>query len=83
MPKVSEDKPSQTTFVRPTPETVRENFVSGVKAKKDEIKVDLSRVTPVEKREIPTGEQRSFTMGKNIFAKIEKAPEIKIEDSEE
>ena len=86
IPKVSEEKPSQTTFTRPTPETVRETFKQAPEVKKEAPKIDFTKVTPVKPYEPPKTEQAKISFDENTYKAPEKKeepkPEIKVEIKE-
>ena len=82
VPKVSEEKTSQTTYVRPTPQVVKETFKQAPEVKKELPKVDFTKVTPVKPYEPPKTEQAKISFGENTFRVPEKKaeepkPEIK------
>jgi len=86
VPKVSEEKISQKTFTRPTPQVVKETFNAKPEVKKEAPKIDFAKVTPVKPYEAPKTEQAKISFGENTFRvpekKEEKKPEIKIEIKE-
>ncbi len=87
VPQVTESKPSQTTYVRPTPQAVKEIFRSAPEIKKETPKIDFDKVTPVKPYEPPKTEQAKISFGENTYRapgkKIdEPKPEIKIEIKE-
>lgn len=87
VPKVSEEKASQTTYVRPTPQVVKETFKATPEVKKELPKIDFSTVTPVKPYEPPKTEQAKISFGENTYRapdkKIEEPkPEIKLEVKE-
>ena len=86
VPKVSEEKPSQTTFTRPTPQVVKETFKATPEVKKELPKIDFTKVTPVVKKEPVITEQAKISFGENTYKAPEKKeepkPEIKVEIKE-
>lgn len=74
VPKVEETKASQTTFTRPTPETIKETFKEVKTEIKPAAKIDFSKVTPVEYQEEPKIEQKKISFGENTY-KVEKKEE--------
>lgn len=79
VPEVTEEKVSQTTFVRPTPQVVKETFKAAPEIKKETPRIDFSKVTPVKPYEPPKTEQAKISFGENTFRMPEKKqePEIK------
>ncbi len=87
VPKVSDEKTSHTTYVRPTPQVVKETFKATPEVKKELPKIDFSTVTPVKPYEPPKTEQAKISFGENTYRapdkKIEEPkPEIKLEVKE-
>ncbi len=82
VPKVSETKPSQVTYTRPTPETVKETFKSAPEIRRELPKIDFSKVTPVKPFEPPKTEQAKISFGENTYKIPENKPEIKVEVKE-
>lgn len=87
VPQVSETKPSQVTYTRPTPQVVKETFKTTPEVKRELPKVDFSKITPVKKYEPPKTEQAKISFGENTYRAPEKKidapkPEIKVEVKE-
>lgn len=78
VPKVSDEKPSQTTFVRPTPQSVKETFAAAPEVKREMPKIDFSKVTPVVHRQPPKTEQAKISFGENTY----RVPEKQVEEKE-
>lgn len=83
VPKVDDVKISQTTYNRPTPQTVKETFKSTPEIKKEAPKIDFSKVTPVVHHEVPKTEQAKISFGENTYKVKPQEPEIKIEKTPE
>lgn len=82
VPKVTETKPSQVTYNRPTPETVKETFKSSTEIKRELPKVDFSKVTPVAEKKVVVTEQAKIHFGGNTYKVPDVKPEIKVETKE-
>jgi len=86
VPQVSDEKPSEKTFVRPTPQVVKETFKQTPEVKKETPKIDFTKVTPVKPYEPPKTEQAKISFGGNTYKvpekKEEPKPEIKVEKKE-
>lgn len=67
IPKVDDVKISQTTYTRPTPQMVKETFNKVVEIKREEPKIDFSKVTPIVHVEPKKTEQAKISFGENTY----------------
>lgn len=79
VPKIDEAKISEKTYVRPTPEVVKETFRQAPELKKEAPKIDFSKVAPVEVKPKIIKEQAKISFGENTYKSPVKNEEIKTE----
>ncbi len=76
VPKVDDVKMSQTTFERPTPQSVKETFKKTADIKQELHKTHFSKVTPIVYQEPKKAEQAKISFGENTY----KAPSQNVEE---
>lgn len=79
VPKVDDVKISPKTVTRPTPEAVKERFLSTPETKKPTPKIDFSKITPIVHAEPKRAEQEKISFHESSY----KAPVVIAEKKEE
>lgn len=79
VPEVTDEKISQKTFTRPTPKDVKETFLQKPEVKAQP-KIDFSKITPIEHKEVPKTEQAKISFAESTYKPVPKATPVEIEE---